>query len=422
MVGHRLSLMRILFSTAEPHPTFRADVAILFGKYLPRHGIHTDLLTRAASDDSLVTPWGGGRALCSRPPRNRLEKILGTLWHDLKMLRLASRGYDCVQVRDKVLSGVIGLFAARLASIPFYYWMSFPVPEGWLHFARQRKLSIGIDRWLFSLLRGYVTHFVQYRFLLPHADHVFVQSERMKEDLARKGLDPRKMTPVPMGVDFETAATEVSPIDDPRLLNHRVLIYMGGLDALRRPEIMIEAMPIVLRDHPSAFLVMVGDAAVSTDMKTLQSLAQQLGVAEHVLFTGWLPTTTAWRYGAAAEIGLSPCPRNDLLDPASPTKIVEYLALGVPVVGNDQPDQACVLAASGGGLCVEHTAEGFAQGISTLLSEPGQCKQMGIAGRAFVAKNRSYAVLASALAKQYAVLSDNHTLSPYPPPGGGASV
>jgi hypothetical protein len=40
------------------------------------------------------------------------------------------------------------------------------------------------------------------------------------------------------------------------------------------------------------------------------------------------------------------------LNPASPTKLVEYMALGKAVVANDHPDQRMVLEQSGAGICV----------------------------------------------------------------------
>ena len=61
--------------------------------------------------------------------------------------------------------------------------------------------------------------------------------------------------------------------------------------------------------------------------------------ANHVLLTGWLPQPAALGYAVRAEVGLSPIPRGTLFDVSSPTKLVEYLALGIPGVANDIPDQ-----------------------------------------------------------------------------------
>lgn len=52
--------MRLLFLTAESCPTFRADVAALFGKYLPRHDVFTDVVTSRTPGHSGPVEWGGG--------------------------------------------------------------------------------------------------------------------------------------------------------------------------------------------------------------------------------------------------------------------------------------------------------------------------------------------------------------------------
>jgi hypothetical protein len=59
--------LHLLYLTAEQWPTFRPDVVVLFGKYLPRHGITCDLATERniAAEDNPELPWGGGKPFCA---------------------------------------------------------------------------------------------------------------------------------------------------------------------------------------------------------------------------------------------------------------------------------------------------------------------------------------------------------------------
>jgi glycosyltransferase involved in cell wall biosynthesis len=86
---------------------------------------------------------------------------------------------------------------------------------------------------------------------------------------------------------------------------------------------------------------------------------------------------------------------------ASPTKAVEYMALGLPVVANDNPDQQQVIAESGAGLCVPMTAEAFANATLALLDDNKLRANMSALGKAYVAQQRSYQQLANALAAEY---------------------
>jgi glycosyltransferase involved in cell wall biosynthesis len=102
-----------------------------------------------------------------------------------------------------------------------------------------------------------------------------------------------------------------------------------------------------------------------------------------------------------AEVGLSPIPRGTLFDVSSPTKLVEYLALGIPGVANDIPDQQRVIEESGAGLCVPMEVDAFAEATLRLLREPGLAAHCAERGPPWVRKHRTYDILARAVAHSY---------------------
>jgi glycosyltransferase involved in cell wall biosynthesis len=394
--------VRLLFATAESWPTFRPDVAVLFGKYLPRLGIRSDLVTGATP--GVPAEWGGGEAFTCAIDCGPARRHLRTFLHGVRVLAARGRAGGChaLQVRDLPVLAAIGLLIARWRGLPFFYWMSYPIPEGEIALARERGLSAGAARFLFPWVSGRLGRLLLYRFVLPRADHVFVQSGRMQAELARRGLDPARMTPVPMGVDVEAAAAAGPAADDPRLAGRRVLVYLGTTDRPRRIEVLFAMLALLRRQLPDALLVIVGDTADDVHRAWLREQAAAAGVADHVVWTGWLPTAEAWRYVRAAALALSPIPRGELLDVGSPTKVAEYLALGVPVLGNDNPDQAQVIAASGGGLCVPYTAADFAAAAARILADPAPWRDVaGGRGREYVAAERGYAGLAERVAEVY---------------------
>jgi glycosyltransferase involved in cell wall biosynthesis len=146
---------------------------------------------------------------------------------------------------------------------------------------------------------------------------------------------------------------------------------------------------------------LAGDTHDKGHRDTLRRRMEELGVADAVVWTGWLPTTEAWRYLRAAEVGLSPFPRSPLLDSCSPTKAVEYMAFGLPVLVNDQPDQAKVVAESGAGECVSLSAAAFADSLFGLLNTSTTLETYRGLGRDYVAAKRSYQVISEYLADAY---------------------
>jgi glycosyltransferase involved in cell wall biosynthesis len=399
--------IHLLFATIEPCPTFRPDVAALFGKFLPRFGVASDLVAERAPGVAGEVSWGGGKALLISSRGGRPRRYLVNLVHHARILFRADRAkYQAIQVRDMPSVALLGLLAARLKKLPFFYWMSFPAPEGQIYLARERGLSAGLIRYLFPLLwRGWMHLFLLYRIVLPRADHVFVQSDRMREDLVGKGIERQKLTPVVMGVDLEVSVPEaIPPADDARLKGKRVLIYLGTLARGRRIEVLFDMLKILRQQFPDVLLVLVGEADDEADEKRLRKLADVAGVAQATVWTGWLPTREAWRYVRAAEVGLAPVPRGSMLDCGSPTKVLEYLALGVPVVANDNPDQERVLREGGGGLCVPLTAHDFAQAVSRLLVDEALRRAMAASGQSYVRASRGYQTLAKLVADKYAEL------------------
>lgn len=402
--------MRLLISIPDGYPTFRADVATLFGKYLPRYGIASDLIAHPTGSSSSQLPkWGGGSVFVSPRASGRIAKHL-TLFRFVTghLLRARREQYDAVQVRDSVFAALVGLWVARREGIPFYYWMSYPMYESKIERFRTQGLSMGLARCLGVAAIGYVGKWLLYRRVLATSDHVFVQSEKMLEDVARQGISTSKMTPVLMGADLEEmSASRIEPAMDQRLEGRRVILYLGTLQRIRRIDFLFEVLARVKQAVPSVVLVLAGDSVEPSDREWLRQRAGEAGVAEDVIWTGWLPKEEGWRLVRASEVALSPFRPSFELDSCSPTKAVEYLALGVPAVGNDQPDQARVIRESRAGHCVPYSVEAFADAIVHLLENPEVARQMGARGPSYVAAHRSYEIIARDLARTYARLVRN---------------
>lgn len=388
--------LRFLFATAESHPTWRADVKTLFGKYLPMAGVQTDLLAiREPGNHDYA--WAGGQAYL-RSANSRLAIILADLLLQLSLFRRAFGGYDGIIVRDKPILAIFGFLAARLAGIPFIYWMSFPLPEAFLQVASDGKGRISPLRRLHLWLRGKSGQLILYRFLMHRADWVFAQSDYMIEDLRALGLRHERVSAVPMGVDIE--ALPPRPQQVPAALEgRRVGIYMGTLDRIRKPEILVDTARLVSRQVPDFTLLIVGDADEPSDRGWLKAYAQQIGAGHCTHFTGRVAQSEGMALARLALVGLSPMAPSHLTRTTSPTKPLEYLALNLPVVVNDLPDQARIVAASQCGWCVEFSAEQFAQAIIECLDNPVVAEQMAGRGRQWVQANRSYRALSDTVAR-----------------------
>lgn len=393
----------MLYTTAESHPTYRPDVRVLFGESLPAEGIDVDLL--AVVEGAWPPPaWSGGRAFLTHAP-SRLRALLADLRQQLSLFGRVRGGYDALVVRDKPVLGAIGWVAARLAGVPFCYWMSYPLPERHLWLSTQRDGLIGAKRRAWLWLRGTLGLFVLRHLLVPHADWLFVQTTAMEAALRETGtLRHARVTPVPMGVDVDGVPPAAETL--PEALRGRTMaVYLGTLDRYRQPDLLVDAARIVARTLPGFTMLVIGEADEPTEIGWLPRYARETGAGDCVHFTGRLGFREALALARHAVVGVSQIPRSPFTEVGSPTKAVEYLACGMPVVCNDQPDQAYVVRESGGGWLCEFSAEGIAAALLEALSDPAEARRRAEAGRAWVARHRAYRVLGAEVAERLAAVA-----------------
>jgi glycosyltransferase involved in cell wall biosynthesis len=383
--------LSILCLLRDPLPPRRADVLTLFGVELPRHGIHTALVGQAAAPTT--SSWPGGPLHVAGRFGGAVNSLLAPLRDAWWLLRAASASRpDLIQVRDKILVGLFALAAATLLRIPFVYWMSFPIVEGYAVHARDGAVRFRT----LHRLRAWTTRILLYRLVLPRAALVFVQSTAMADALVARGVPRARLVAVPMGVDV-TLAAGIAPASDPRLAGRRVVVYLGSIARSRASTFLLDLADALALVRPEVLLVIAGDAPTPADAAWFRAA---LAGRANVLFTGWLAHAAALAYVARAEAGIAPIPRGALFDVSSPTKLVEYLALGVPAVVSDIPDQRHVIDATGAGWCGPMTVPAFCAAIVALLDDPERATR-GARGQAWVRAHRAYDVIGRQVAQQY---------------------
>jgi len=396
--------VKILFLLYDALPAFRPDVAVLFGKELPKLGVTSDLLGQLGSEEQRVSglEWPAGRVYLHGLSRQGLIYQIVRPFMDLAMVWRLSSEHRVIQVRDKIRTGLLGLLVARLTGRKFTYWMSFMFAEGFKIRHRQVGSERGAIVELFNRMRANWAGKIYYKVLAPRVDHLFVQSDAMLEFMALQGIARNRMTAVPMAVDVDFFRTVTKPVEIPQqFLGRRVIGYLGVLSKSRHSDFMLDVLIRVRETCPDAFLLLAGDGASADEQAWIRREIQRRDLSNHVWLTGWLPQKQALPLLKCADVGLSPFPRDYILDTNSPTKALEYLALGIPCVGNDNPDQQFVLESSGGGLCVLMEVGLFADAILRLLGNSSLAEECSKNGRDWVATHRSYRATAQRVAAVY---------------------
>ncbi len=388
-------ITRLLILADDKFPPFRVDVATLFGKKLSKMSYEIDWILQSASkcNKSYKTSWEGcdvfvGKTCTKSSLFGRFRKHIYTLINDIKVFRLLSENkYDLVQVKDKFLTALIVIIAAKIYKIPFVYWLSYPFPEASIYEAK-----IGTARYpILYLIRGTIFKLFLYKIILPNANYIFVQSAQMKRDICTNGVSESKISAIPMGVEIENIPfDQINNVDN---IKKRVL-YLGTLIKVRRLDFLIRVFAKVVDAIPEAVLYLVGDGENDSDIELLKTEISKHKIENQVIFTGFLKMEDAWEYVKKADVCVSPFYPTFILNSTSPTKLIEYMSMGKPVVANDHPEQSLVIKESGGGICVKYDYSEFADAVIYLLRNADISKKMGVQGREYVVKRRSYTAIA----------------------------
>jgi glycosyltransferase involved in cell wall biosynthesis len=225
------------------------------------------------------------------------------------------------------------------------------------------------------------------------ADHVVTIAEAMRDDIIARGVDPERVTVIPNGVDA-TAFTPQAP--DPALrrqygLEGRFAFgYVSNLDHPREnQELLVEATAILLKRGRAVTCLIIGDGKRRAE---IEGIARKAGVGDRVIFTGRVPHDAVASHYALLDAFVVPRRDERAARTVTPLKPYEALAMERPLVVADLPALTEIAEPDARGLAFPAgDAAALASTLERLIDEPELGRRMGVAGREWVARERSWA-------------------------------
>ncbi len=415
--GIHNSKLRILFLTQDKYPPFRPAAKAIFTNEFQRRGHKVDWLVQAEHSSfgsgELIEESGTvylAKTIEDGSVLSRIKKYLFEFLNNLRVLYLPWRKrYDLIQVKDRYVSATIALVSAKITRTPYFYWLAYPHAEAHTHEAQQ-----GFARYpLLYRLKGFYQSVLLYRVLLPFADHVFVQSEQMRSDIAEHGIARSKMTAVPGSVALSEIPYENSTTQSESSTNEStgpdVVLYVGTLIRERHLEFLIQSFARTLQAWPNAILRLVGKGENPEDEAILRAEVTRLQLEAAVDFVGQVPMVEVFDHIKCAKVCVSPYYPSFILNSTSPTKLIEYMAMAKPVVGNDHPEQTDIINQSGAGYISQWEPREFGEKVYALLADPSAAAKLGRAGRKWVENNRTNLHMADLVESTYSTVLNRPT-------------
>jgi glycosyltransferase involved in cell wall biosynthesis len=282
-------------------------------------------------------------------------------------LRLVAReGVDVVHAHNPPDTLCVAALVCKLAGARFVYDQHDVAPE--MYLARAGGSGNPVLYRLLLLLER-----LSYRL----ADHVIATNRSYRDLAAERGRVPfERISVVRNGPSF---AELPAPAPTDGTGSAETIGYAGTIGRQDGVDHLVRAVDVLVHDLGRARLRCViigaGDA-----LESARRLASELGLDGHVRFAGWLSRPELAKQISRVDVAVEPAPANDYSRRSTMIKVMEYMALGRPVVAFDlaehrQTAQDAALYAT------PNDDADLARAIARLLDDPEQRERMGRAGR-----------------------------------------
>lgn len=288
---------------------------------------------------------------------------------------------DILHAHSPVLNAIPALRAARKSGIPIVYevrafWEDAAVDHG-----TSREWGIR-----YRLTRSLESH------ALRRVDAITTICEGLRNDMIKRGIAPEKITTVPNAVDIEKFALS-SPTDEALkeqlgLGQKRVIGFIGSFYAYEGLDILLQALPFMLSNHPDVRVLLVGGGPQETQ---LRQLVKKLGIEDKVVLTGRVPHDQVQRYYDLIDVLVYPRLSMRLTDLVTPLKPLEAMAQGRVLAASDVGGHLELIRDGYNGILFRSgDPHSLAEKVGELLNTPKRWVALRKAGREFVETERNW--------------------------------
>lgn len=390
--------MKILLIAPQPFFEKRGTPLAVFQllKALTDLGHIVDLVTYHLGEDIAVSGVSHYRTM-SLPFIKRVKKGQSAakafldLFIFLKAVRLLSKNrYDCIHAVEE--AAIIGVFLKKIFHVPLIYDMDSSIPE---------QLKDSDSRiWTNSIMVNTASSLE--KLTINHSDIVLAVCQALRDRVNKISPDKRVVVledipnVEPFNPDMKKRVEQLRNELD--LEGKMVVLYTGTFETYQGIDLLLKAIPGIIKEFPNARFIMVGGEPGQVREKSQE--ASELGIKKDVVILGKRPLEEMPLFMEMADILVSP--RNKGTN--TPMKIYTYLQSGKPIVATRLLTHTQVLTDEVS-LLVEPEALAFAKGTIALLKDKDMREKLGGAGKRLVEECYSYNSFKAKVKDAYSLIS-----------------
>jgi len=230
------------------------------------------------------------------------------------------------------------------------------------------------------------------------ADKIITITNYLKNDLINRGVDSKKITIIPNGVDLQLFDPNRFNKDEISSLRkafnaEKLIVFAGSLQDLN---IIINSAEQVIKTIPNVKYVIIGDHRDSERSKSSwESKVKNKNLEKYFEFLGKKPREEIPKFILCADICIDSFPDEPYYAAAHPIKLLEYGSCEKPVVATKVLETEQLVQHQKFGLLANaNNPREYAEHIIFLLNSPDLCKKMGRNFSKFVRENFDWNKLA----------------------------
>lgn len=237
------------------------------------------------------------------------------------------------------------------------------------------------------------------RHTYDHCTFAFVTNESYKEIAIRRGgMSPDKVHVLRSGPRLERLKIQ-SPKPEIKRGKRFMVGYLGVIGQQEGIEYLLEAARY-LRDEKGRDDIFWGIVGGGPHLEALRRKSEEMGLQDIVEFTGRVSDEKMLDYLNTADVCVNPDEYNAMNDKSTMNKVLEYMALGKPIVQFDLTEGR--YSAQDASLYAErNNARDMADKIVMLLDDPERREKMAAIGRERILNELSWAHTSRALISAY---------------------
>lgn len=202
---------------------------------------------------------------------------------------------------------------------------------------------------------------------LRSANKILVSNNDTKKIIIDEyNIKKEKISIIPNGVDL-------SLFDISTTKNPKKIVFAGAMYYHRGLDILLEAIPSVVNKIPDAKFVLLGSG---TELEKLKKIVLDNKLEKSVDFMGWINRDKIPENISDASIGIGPLRLTDVTSRALPIKVLEYMAVSLPIIAKKGTLPKDVLENEKNGFFINNATD-LAEKIILLLNNPDKMEKMG---------------------------------------------